>query len=162
SKNIEDADERERLRKIVEEIKPPGGVIVRTEAEGAEDRELRHEMRYLARLWENVQKKYDSAQAGTLIHRELGLTFQIARDLLTEQAQIFLVDDPEEYKDVRGFVEMLAPELAERVQHYTGRTPILQAFGVEKELAKVRHQRIDLPSGGYIIIQEAESLCELF
>jgi ribonuclease G len=113
------------------------------------------------RLWENIQRKYDSAPNGSLIHRELGLTFQIARDLLTEESQIFLIDNKEEYKDVRGFVEMLAPELAERVQLYTGRTPIFEAFGVEKELSKVRQQRIDLPSGGYIIIQEAESLCAI-
>jgi ribonuclease G len=161
SKNIEDASERDRLRRVIEELQPPGGVIVRTEAEGAEDRELRHEMRYLMRLWENVQNKAESSQPGSLIHRELGLTFQVARDLLTDDAKIFLIDDPEEFKDVKGFVEMLAPELADRVQPYTGRTPILEAFGVERELATLRLQRIDLPSGGYIIIQEAESLCAI-
>jgi ribonuclease G len=161
SKNIEDGGERDRLRKVIEDCKPEGGVIVRTEAEGAEERELRHEMKYLARLWENVQRKYESSQTGTLIHRELGLTFQVARDLLTENASIFLIDNMEEYRDVRGFVEMLAPELADRVQHYTGKTPIFQAFGVDQALAAVRHQRVDLPSGGYIIIQEAESLCAI-
>ncbi|MGQ0645017.1 MAG: Rne/Rng family ribonuclease [Elusimicrobiota bacterium] len=162
SKNIESHEERERLRKIIEEIRPAmGGVIVRTEAEGAEDRELRHEMRYLSRLWEGIQRKYEGAAPGALIHRELGLTFQVARDLLTDQAQVFLIDSKEEYKDVKAFVEMLAPELAERVQHYSGRTPIFQAFSVDKELANIRQQRIDLPSGGYIIIQEAESLCAI-
>jgi ribonuclease G len=161
SKNIENKAERDRLKKIVEDMNPTGGVIVRTEAENAEDRELRREMRYLMRLWENIQKKYESASPGTLIHRELGLTFQVARDLLTEEAQIFLIDSREEYRDVRGFVEMLAPELVERVQHYSGRTPIFTAFGVDQALSKVRQQRIDLPSGGYIIIQEAESLCAI-
>ncbi len=136
-------------------------MIIRTEAENADDRELRREMKYLMRLWENIQKKYESSPPGTLIHRELGLTFQVARDLLTEEAHIFMIDDKEEYRDVRGFVEMLAPELADRVQHFTGRTDIFQAFGVEKELSKLRQQRIDLPSGGYIIIQEAESLCAI-
>ncbi|HRY29908.1 MAG TPA: Rne/Rng family ribonuclease [Elusimicrobiota bacterium] len=161
SKNIEDAAERDRLRRAIEKTNPIGGVIVRTEAEGAEERELAHEMRYLMRLWENIQKKYESTAPGALIHRELGLTFQVARDLLTDNAHIFLVDSQEEFKDLRGFVEMLAPELADRVQHYTGRTPIFQAFGVEKELSQLRHQRINLPSGGYIIIQEAESLCAI-
>lgn len=161
SKNIEDAAERERLRKIIEEFSPTGGVIVRTEAEGADDRELKREIKYLLRLWENIQKKFDSSASGSLIHRELGLPFQVARDLLTEEAKIFLIDDKDEYRDVKGFVEMLAPELAERVQHYTGKTPIFQAFGVERELAQLRQQRIDLPSGGYIIIQEAESLCAI-
>ncbi len=162
SKNIEEGEERERLRKIIDEIRPQeGGVIVRTEAEGAEDRELRREMRYLLRLWEEIRKKFEAAPTGSMIHRELGLTFQVARDLLNDEAQIFMIDDKEEYKDVRGFVEMLAPELADRVQHYTGRTPIFQAFGVEHDLSSIRKQRIDLPSGGYIIIQEAESLCAI-
>jgi ribonuclease G len=161
SKNIEDPEERERLRRIIDEGNLPGGMIVRTEAEGADEKELKQEMKYLARLWEGVQRKYESAQAGTLIHRELGLTFQVARDLLTEDANIFLIDDRSEYRDVKGFVDMLAPELSERVQHYTGKTAIFQAFGVDRDLAHIRQQRIDLPSGGYIIIQEAESLCAI-
>jgi ribonuclease G len=162
SKNIEDPEERDRLKRIIDDVRPKeGGVIVRTEAEGAAEGELRHEMKYIQRLWEGIQKKYESAQAGSLIHRELGLTFQVARDLLTDEAQIFLIDDKDEYKDVKGFVEMLAPELAERVQHYTGKTPIFQAFGVDRDLSTVRQQRVDLPSGGYLIIQEAESLCAI-
>jgi ribonuclease G len=161
SKNIEDPDERERLRRIIDEENMTGGIIVRTEAEGADEGELRAELKYLAKLWEGIQRKYESAQPGTLIHRELGLTFQVARDLLTSDAQIFLIDDRQEYKDVKEFVTGLAPELADRVQHYTGKTPIFQAFGVDRELAHIRQQRIDLPSGGYIIIQEAESLCAI-
>lgn len=161
SKNIEEHEERERLRRIVESENLSGGVIVRTEAEGADEEELKRELKYLARLWEGVQRKFETTSPGTLIHRELGLTFQVARDLLTDDAQIFLIDDRTEYKDVRGFVEMLAPEMAERVQHYTGKTPIFQAFGVDRDLAHIRQQRIDLPSGGYIIIQEAESLCAI-
>ena len=161
SKNIEDDAERSRLKRAIDSLKPKGGVIVRTEAEGAEEGELQHEMKYLIRLWEGIQKKLEGAQAGSLIHRELGLTFQVARDLMTEDAQIFLIDDKDEYRDVRGFVEMLAPELVERVQHYTGKTPVFQAFGVDRDLSTVRQARVDLPSGGYLIIQEAESLCAI-
>jgi ribonuclease G len=161
SKHIEESAERDRLRRIIEEENLPGGMIVRTEAEGADEGELRSEMKYLAKLWDGIVKKFDTAQTGTLIHRELGLTFQVARDLLNDNANIFLIDDREEYKDVKKFVEMLAPEYTERVQHYTGKTPIFQAFGVDRELAHIRQQRIDLPSGGYIIIQEAESLCAI-
>jgi ribonuclease G len=161
SKHIEDPAERERLRRIVEGEKHTGGMIVRTEAEGADEEELRSEVKYLAKLWEGIQRKFETSQPGTLLHRELGLTFQVARDLLNDDAHIFLIDDREEFKDVKGFVDMLAPELADRVQHYTGKTPIFQAFGVDRELAHIRQQRIDLPSGGYIIIQEAESLCAI-
>ena len=123
SKNIEEQSERERLRRIIDEEALPGGMIVRTEAEGADEQELRDEMKYLSRLWEGIKRKMESNPTGTLIHRELGLTFQVARDLLNENAQIFLIDDRTEYRDVKAFMEMLAPELADRVQHYTGKTP---------------------------------------
>ncbi|MBK8127258.1 MAG: ribonuclease E/G [Elusimicrobia bacterium] len=109
SKNIEEPEERERLRRIIDEENMAGGIIVRTEAEGADEGELRAELKYLAKLWEGIQRKYESAQSGTLIHRELGLTFQVARDLLTSDAQIFLVDDRQEYKEVKDFVTGLAP-----------------------------------------------------
>lgn len=161
SKNIEDAAERDRLKRAIDGMVKEGGVIVRTEAEGAEERELKHEMTYLMRLWEGIQRKYESTQPGALIHRELGMTFQVARDMLTDEAEIFLIDDKSEYQDVKTFVEMLAPELVDRVQHYTGKTPIFHAFGVDRHLSTVRQQRVDLPSGGYLIIQEAESLCAI-
>jgi ribonuclease G len=161
SKNIEDPAERDRLKRVIDAMEPLGGVIVRTEAEGADEKELRHEMRYLLRLWEGIQKKFDASPAGTLVHRELGLTFQVARDLMNDSAQVFLIDDKDEYRDVRAFVEMLAPELADRVQRYTGKTPLFTAFGVNRDLSHIRQPRVDLPSGGYIIIQEAESLCAI-
>ena len=161
SKHIEEPAERDRLKRAIDDIHPTGGVIVRTEAEGAEEGELKHEMKYLMRLWDGVKKKFESAQPGALIHRELGLTFQVARDLLTEEAEVFLLDEPGEFKDVKGFVDMLAPELSERVQLFEGKTPLLQAFGVDKQLANVRQARVNLPSGGYLIIQEAESLCAI-
>jgi ribonuclease G len=111
SKHIEEPAERERLRRIIDEENMTGGMIVRTEAEGADEGELRSEIKYLAKLWDGIAKKFETAQTGTLIHRELGLTFQVARDLLNDNAKIFLIDDREEYKDVKKFVKCLAPEL---------------------------------------------------
>jgi len=160
SRQIEDYSERERLRKIVESLNPPGGVIVRTEAEGAEERALRREMKYLIRLWENVRKRSDKMNIG-LVHKELGLTFQITRDLFTEDVESFLLDNRQEYEDVKGFVEMLAPELANRVLYYDNTTPLFSSFHIEDEVQRLHGTRVDLPSGGYIVIQEAESLCAI-
>lgn len=160
SRQIEDHRERDRLRKIVESLNPPGGVIIRTEAEEVDERSLRREIKYLTRLWDTIKKKSEKNNKG-LIHKELGLTFQIVRDVLSEDVEAFLLDNRQEYEDVKGFVEMLAPELADRVRFYEGRTPIFSAFHVEEELQKLRGARIDLPSGGYIVIQEAESLCAI-
>jgi len=160
SRQVEDPQERDRLRRIVESFSPPGGVIIRTEAEGAEERALRREMKYLIRLWETIRKKSEKINKG-LIHKELGLTFQVVRDILSEDVEAFLLDNRQEYDDVKGFVEMLAPELADRVRLYEGRTPIMNSFNVEPELLGLRGSRVDLPSGGYIVIQEAESLCAI-
>jgi len=161
SRQIEQRVERDRLRTIVQSFNPSGGVIVRTEAQGIEERSLRREMKYLLRLWENVHKKHESTNAPALVHKELGLTFQIARDILTEHVEAFLLDSKSEYEDVKNFVEMLAPELVDRVRFYDSKTPIFDAFHVEEEISKLRQARIDLPSGGYIVVQEAESLCAI-
>lgn len=160
SRQIEEPQERERLRKIMESINMPGGVIVRTEAEEVDERALRREAKYLMRLWENIKKRSEKVTKG-LVHKELGLTFQIVRDVLSEDVESFLLDSRQEFDDVKGFVEMLAPELVDRVHLYESKTPIFNAFHIEEELQKLRGSRIDLPSGGYIVIQEAESLCAI-
>ena len=160
SRQIEDHAERERLRKIVESLKPPGGMIVRTEAEGADEGALRREIKYLMRLWENVKKRSEKLGKG-LVHKELGLTFQIIRDLFTEDVDSFLIDNRQEYEDVKGFVEMLAPDLADRVRYYNNRVPLFRAFNIEDDVQRLHGARVDLPSGGYIVIQEAESLCAI-
>lgn len=160
SRQIEDSRERERLRGIIESLDVPGGIIVRTEAEEADERAIKREVKYLSRLWDNIKKRSEKVNKG-LVHRELGLTFQIVRDVLSEDVEAFLLDNRQEYEDVKGFVDMLAPELTERVRFYEGKTPIMTAFHVEEELEKLRGSRIDLPSGGFIVIQEAESLCAI-
>jgi ribonuclease G len=107
-----------------------------------------------------VKRRSEKVNKG-IIHKELGLTFQVVRDLLSEDVEAFLLDSRQEYDDVKGFVEMLAPELVDRIRLYEGRQPIFDSFNIENELLKLRPARVDLPSGGYIVIQEAESLCAI-
>ncbi|MFA5974987.1 MAG: Rne/Rng family ribonuclease [Elusimicrobiota bacterium] len=162
SKNIEDRKERDRLRSIVESCAPEkGGVIIRTEAEGADEQALRREMAYLIRLWENISRRYESSPIPSLIHRDLGLVFQTVRDVFTESTSIFLVDSRSEYRDLMEFLDSLSPELKSRVKLYEGKTPLFTAFHIEEQIEKIRSARVDLPSGGYIIIQEAEGLCAI-
>jgi ribonuclease G len=160
SRQVEDDSERDRLKHVVESMNPPGGVIVRTEAEGCDERSLRREMKYLTRLWETVKRKSEKMNKG-LVHKELGLTFQVVRDILSEDVEAFLIDSKAEADDVRGFVEMLAPELSDRIRLYENRMPLFSSFKVDEELLKLRNARIDLPSGGYLVLQEAESLCAI-
>jgi ribonuclease G len=162
SKNIEDRKERERLRTIVSQCAPQnGGVIIRTEAEGAEETALKREMAYLTHLWENIQRRYETAQIPSLVHRDLGLVFQTVRDIFTENTSIFLVDSKTEYRDLMEFLDSISPELKSRVKLYEGKTALFQAFNIESQIEKTRSARVDLPSGGYIIIQEAEGLCAI-
>ena len=162
SKNIENRQERERLRSIVESCAPDkGGVIIRTEAEGADEQALRREMAYLIRLWAQLQERYEKAPVPSLVHRDLGLVFQTVRDVFTESTSIFLVDSKSEYRDLMEFLDSISPELKSRVKLYEGKTPLFQAFNIERQIDKIRSARVDLPSGGYIIIQEAESLCAI-
>jgi ribonuclease G len=162
SKNIEDRKERDRLREIVESCAPEmGGVIIRTEAEGADEAALRHEMGYLSRLWDSIQRRFEAAPAPSLVHRDLGLVFQTVRDVFTEDTSIFLVDSRNEYRDLMDFLDSISPELKSRVKLYEGKTPLFQAFNVESQIEKIRSARVDLPSGGYVIIQEAEGLCAI-
>ncbi len=160
SKNIEDEGERKRLKDLIESCRPKhGGFIARTEAEGIEDRDMKREIRYLCRLWENIQKRAQTAPPATLIHKDLGLVFQTIRDILSEDTKVFMIDSKEETDQVKDFVQMISPELIDRIQHFDSKTPIFTAFDVEKELQNMLSSRISLPSGGTIIIQEAESLC---
>lgn len=162
SKNIENRQERERLRTIIESCAPEkGGVIIRTEAEGADEQALRREMAYLIRLWEIIQREFEKAPTPHLIHRDLGLVFQTVRDVFTENTSIFMVDSRSEHRDLLDFLDNVSPELKSRVKLYEGKTPLYQAFNIESQIEKIRSARVDLPSGGYIIIQEAESLCAI-
>ena len=163
SKNIESREERSRLKHIITELKKdmPGGVIVRTEAEEATEKELRREMKYLARLWNSVTQRSGQVKSPSLLHRDLGIVFQTIRDYFNEDVDIMLIDSQEEYREVIDFVRIVSPELIDKIKPYPSKTPILKAFGIEEEIKKLRSNRVNLPSGGYIIIQEAESLCAI-
>ncbi len=162
SKNIEEESERRRLKDLLETHRPKkGGFIARTEAEGIEEKDLKREIRYLTRLWENIQRRYESGQVPCQVHKDLGLTFQTVRDVLSEDTVVFMIDSKHEQQEVHEFVQMLSPELSDRIKLFESKTPIYEAFNIEKELEKVLQSKISLPSGGTIVIQEAESLCAI-
>ena len=160
SKNIESHEERNRLKDIISKIKPErGGIIVRTEAEEATEKELKREMRYLKRLWDSINGRFPQAKTPSLLHRDVGIVFQTVRDYFNEDVDLFMIDSQSEYREVIDFVRIVSPELIDRVKLYPGKTPIFKAFSIEEEIKKLRANRVPLPSGGSIIIQEAESLC---
>lgn len=162
SKQIEDPVERKRISEIVErltrEMLAGMGVVVRTEAEGAREEDLRREVQYLLRSWEAIGRRQETQPAPCLLHRDLDLTMQVARDLLSDEVYVYLLDNKEAYQNVVDFIGKISPDLKGHVRHYDGKTPIFTAFNIEPEIEKLRQTKVQLPSGGTIVIQEAESL----
>jgi len=164
SKNIEDESERERLLNIVTSIAESTkkyGVIVRTEAEGVGEEELRKEYKYLIRLWESLLKKFENVRAPSLLYKDMDITLQVARDLLNKDVSIYMLDNREDYYNVLDFVSKISPEYKDKIKLYEAKTPIFKAFNIEQEIDELRKIKVEIPSGGSIIIQEAESLCAI-
>lgn len=172
SKNITDEKERFRLKSVIDEIKPPtGGFIIRSEGAGKEKDVFRREIKYLVRLWDIINKKFESAAGISLLHRDLGLVFKTVRDYLNDDVSAFFIDSKDEYEDTLNFVEMISPKFKDKIHLYKGKTPIFEmnpaseirsgVHNIEQQINNIQKQKIKLPSGGYIIIQEAETLCAI-
>jgi ribonuclease G len=159
SRRIEDPEERDRLRAIVEaERAAEGGFIVRTACEGASKREIHDDIRFLTRLWAHVRKTADSANSPALIHQDLGLVLRTVRDLFTADVERLSVDAAPAHARVREFVEATMPRLASRVHHYQGVTPLFEQHGIEAKITRALDRRVWLKSGGYLVIEQTESL----
>ncbi|MEK7838355.1 MAG: Rne/Rng family ribonuclease, partial [candidate division NC10 bacterium] len=159
SRRINDEDERERLRAIVKGLRPSGGgFIVRTVAEGKGEAELAADIAFLSRLWSQIQGRFETAKAPSLLHEEMDLTFRVVRDLFSPEVDEFLLDTPEAYEKCLQFATSLVPQLASRVKRWEDRRPIFEATGIEKEIEKALRRRVWLKSGGYIVIDHTEAL----
>ncbi|WP_437732270.1 Rne/Rng family ribonuclease [Sorangium sp. So ce1335] len=160
SKRIGSEKERSRLREAIEAMKPPqGGLIVRTLAEGLTKKQLKADVGYLVRLWGEVAKKRESGvRAPAVLYTELDLVLKTARDLFTDDIEKIVIDDREEYIRLRRFVEMFMPERADAVELYEGTEPIFDAYGIEDEIQRALSRKVPLPSGGHLIIDQAEAL----
>jgi ribonuclease G len=159
SKRIGSEKERGRLRETIESMKPPsGGLIVRTVAEGLTKKQLKADVGYLVRLWGEVAKKREGAKAPTLLSSELDLTLKTARDLFTDEVHQIVIDDKHQYDRLCHFVEMFMPERIKDILLYTGEEPIFDAYGIEDEIARALSRKVPLPSGGHLVIDQAEAL----
>jgi ribonuclease G len=159
SKRIGSSRERGRLREVVEALKPKsGGLIVRTVAEGLTKKGLKADIGYLVKLWEDVSKKRANAKSPTVLYTELDLVLKTARDLFTDDIENIVIDDKEQYARLVRFVEMFMPARVKDIHLYNGDEPIFDAYGIEDEIARALSRKVQLPSGGYLIIDQAEAL----
>ena len=159
SRRIHDDAERDRLRAIVKDLPPPpGGFIVRTVAEGKGQEELVADIEFLSRLWSQVQSRFESARAPSLLHEEMDVTFRVVRDLFSPEVDEFLVDSKAAYDKCLQFATSLVPQLAPRVKRWDKDAPIFEATGIEREIDRALRRRVWLKSGGYIVIDHTEAL----
>ena len=158
SRRIEDESERERLKKIVESLKPRGGVIIRTACEGASEEALAADLDYLNRLWNEIEKAYEKRKTPGLIHAEIDVELRALRDLLNERVQRVIVDDPKVYKKVLSFISQFMPKHGKPVVLHHGPQPLFDMYDIDMEISRSLDRKIWLKSGGYIVIDEAEAL----
>ncbi|HEX8835065.1 MAG TPA: ribonuclease E/G, partial [Abditibacteriaceae bacterium] len=159
SRRIESAEERERLRRVVEKVRPlDHGVIVRTEAEGVSAESLAEDIQFLWKQLQHLKARAAAVRAPVMLHRDLGVLGRLARDRMGENIDRVLIDGAEEYQAFRTLVEMIAPQYADRVHLHTGPSPLFELFGVAKDIAHAVDRTIHLPNGGSLVIDEAEAL----
>jgi ribonuclease G len=158
SRRLEDP-ERDRLRKEAAKLDLKGaGAIIRTAAHGANRADLERELLYLFKLNEVLQKRVAETTAPALVFQEADLSVRVVRDIFSANFERAIVDDPKQHHRLVSFFSRTAPELVEHVELWEEDTPLFEAFGVEEVLASTMSRRVDLTSGGYLMIDYAEAL----
>ena len=151
--------ERDRLRKMLERnYKGPGGLIVRTAAHGAKKADFEREIGYLHKLNDVLDKRTEAAKAPALVFQEADLSVRVLRDVFLNEFEKAVIDSQKQFDRVTSFFQRTAPELVDGVELYTDPKPLLEKWDVEREIQSTLSRRVDLPSGGYLIIDYAEAL----
>jgi ribonuclease G len=159
SRRIEDEGERARLKQLVAQLRSDNlGYIVRTAAEGVGEDKLAQEMVFLKNLWVGIQKKFKTAAAPSLIHKELDVRLRAVRDLLLHDAEKLIIDSRSGYHSILSFLDTFMPSLKSTVDLYEGHEPILDAFNLEGDITRALKKKVWLKSGGYIVIEHTEAL----
>ncbi|MBI5436883.1 MAG: ribonuclease G [Nitrosomonadales bacterium] len=161
SQRIESEVERELLRDKLQQLLPGGhggGYIIRTMAEAASDRELLADIEYLDKLWRKLQEQAGISPAPSLLYQELNISLRVLRDFVNEETTRILVDSRETYQRMAAFAQDYIAGAIPLLGHYTGERPLFDLYGVEEEIERALSRRVNLKSGGYLIIDQTEAL----
>jgi ribonuclease G len=158
SRRISRAEERARLRQLVQQRRQGSGYIIRTVSEGVSDEEIKADMEFLDRGWRAIQETKDQRAAPSLLHSDLDLSFRIVRDLFTPKVDRLVMDSKTEHERIFTYVQTYLPHLGPRLELYSRDEPIFDAYGIELEISKALGRRVWLKSGGYIVIDHTEAL----
>jgi Rne/Rng family ribonuclease len=160
SRKIASEEERHRLKRIAlsERGDAQGGFIVRTAAAGAEEQDLRNDIRFLINLWNEIKGRAETSKAPALIYHDLNLVERILRDQVSGSFSAIWADTEQEYERVLRFVSRFQPSLVKRVKLYSKDTPLFEQFNITDEINKALKSKVWLRSGGYIVINQTEAL----
>ena len=161
SQRIEGTEQRDALRARLQAALPPdhqGGYIIRTITETADNLDFLADITYLDKLWHNLQNAAQNASAPQLLYQELNISLRVLRDFVDNDTTLILVDSRVTYQSMLEFAQAYNPSAAERLDHYQGARPLFDLHGVEEEIERALSKRVDLKSGGYLIIDQTEAL----
>ncbi|NDI85736.1 ribonuclease G [Undibacterium crateris] len=161
SQKIENEAEREALRSKVQSLQQAdekGGFIVRTMAEDASDEDLKADVDYLRRTWSTITQLAKTQPPTTLLYQDLNLAQRVLRDFVNEETSNIQVDSRENYQMLLEFAQHYMPSVLPKLQHYTGERPLFDLYGVEEEIERALGRRVDLKSGGYLIVDQTEAM----
>ncbi len=160
SQKIGSPEQREQLRQRLSEMVGAGGggYIVRTNAEDASDADLQDDVDYLRKTWAGIRERAQGAAPGALLYEDLHLVQRVLRDLVNDQTQSIRIDSEAQFKTLSGFGREFTPGAVSRLQHYRGERPIFDLYNIDQEIDRALARRVDLKSGGYLIIDQTEAL----
>jgi ribonuclease E len=160
SHKIEDEDERKRLKEILEESSPPEGVgfIIRTAGATASKRDLQSDLRYLARMWTDIQKRMETTKAPVELFQESDLVIRALRDVFNSQIDNIICDSPIMVRKIKDFLAHAYPRTKQRVTTYDSPIPLFHKYRIEPEIEKIQSRTVALRSGGSIVIEQTEAL----
>ena len=165
SQKIADENGRAALRERLRELLPAdekGGFIVRTLAEAATEDELRSDIAYLRQLWGAILERSGGRNAGAtpplLVYQDLSLAQRVLRDMVTKETARVVIDSRENHQKLAAFAEKYMPQVRERLEHYTGERPLFELYNVETEIEKALSRRVELKSGGTLVIDQTEAM----
>ncbi len=162
SKQIMNRRERRRLRDVARKYKPRGAsVIIRTAGSGVSGGQIKEDIKYLERLWNDIEKKSSKVTPPALVHQDVDMTVFALRDQVSDDVNRIVIDNKEQHDKLKSYLKTFAPKLAPRVNLYKKKAPIFDHYKVEDEIEKTLERKIWLRKGGYLVIEQTEALVSI-
>lgn len=163
SHKIEDDEERERLRSVLQESRPPKGqgFIIRTAGQGCSKRDIQNDLRYLTRLWTVIRKRMETERAPAELYQESNLVIRTLRDIFNSEISEIICDSENVCRRIRDFLKIATPRLKRKVTFYDSKVPLFHKYKIESEIAKIQSRTLSLEKGGSIVVEQTEALVSI-